>query len=194
MGNLTSTHKKHITIDGTVTSSAGEKIMYELLIDLYKRTKTIFKYQPPKIIMSESFTSTSGKKYRTKYYEPDFMLEHVVSIDAENHPVFQNIYVEVKGDNDKVFAFRKGQKPSVIDKGAEYKLKHRMIDQQISAQGDIFIVVRLSNLKTKEYAGMFLDSDWTQLKKYKTQGRKDLCAKVPRIETRLEEMLQRRLV
>lgn len=176
---------KHTTKDGTKVASLGEKIFYDMLMD-----KNIeFDFQPKKILISDNFTSLSGKKYPKKYYEPDFSLNLMrYEITSEPQPSIEKItkiFIEIKGDNDKTFGY--GANGSwVIDKTAENRLKYRQIDEAITKNGDIFAIVRLSNLKTPEYQGLFFDKDFQQMKKFKTQKRKDLCAKVPRIMERLE--------
>lgn len=105
-----------------------------------------YEYQPDPIVFDEEFIASSGKKYQEKKYFPDFIV---------NYKGYKFV-IETKGDNDKVFSFRKGQKPKVIDKSEEYALKHRQLDKFFSTQDKtIFMIVRLSNLKTPEYAGLF---------------------------------------
>lgn len=191
--------------DGIDFMSECEVKMYQLLKEHDFNKK--WTYQPEHIEIMPKYKATSGKHYHPMNYEPDFLIKagHKWEHDGSEKETCKhcglykcgkpmckgefNILLEVKGKNDMVYTFRKGQKPSIKDNSELYRLRHKVIDNEITKNGDIFLVVRDGNLKTPEFAGLFWEKDFEQMKKFKSQGRKDLCAKVPRIMDRIKMIL-----
>ena len=184
---------KHI-YDNIKFMSMGE-------VEFYKQIKSSgleFEYQPEKIEIMPKFTGMAGKKYQAMNYEPDFLITKQYKIKAINKQkdnygqmVFKTIkiYIEVKGQNDNIYVFKKGQPPKIQNKTDLYTLRHKLFDNKISKNGHIFMVVRDNQLKSPEYAGQFWDQDLQQLRKHKTENRKDLCAKIPRAIDRIKMIL-----
>ena len=169
------TSAKH-SMDGINFMSEGELAMYKEL----KKTNLQFEYQPEKLEIIPGFKSTSGKTYKAMNYEPDFL----VTIGKTK------FYLEIKGQNDNIYIYRKGQKPQIKNNSELYRLKHKVIDHWVTWNADtdndqVFMVVRHSMLKTPEYAGLFFEKDFEQMKKFKTQKNKERCGQVPRIIERL---------
>lgn len=160
----------------------GIKFMSEGEVKFYQELEASgldFKYQPEPIQIMPAFTSPTGKKYQAIKYEADFAI-------YINKTIF---YIEVKGQNDLLYTYIKGQKPRIKDNSELYRLRHKLFDQIIQAQGNVFMLIRDNQLKTPEYAGMFWEQDLMQMRKYKTQGRKDLCADVPRAMQRIKQFI-----
>lgn len=173
MNNNSFKTTKHL-YKGVKYMSDGE-VNFAKLIDKHNN-KAKWEYQPEKIEILPKFTAASGKKYPAMNYEPDFK--------------YNNILIEVKGQNDNIFTFRKGKAPTIKNNSELYRLRHKIIDGTLTEKGYLFLLVRNNELKTPEYAGMFWDKDFEQMKKFKTQGRKDLCAKVPRIIERINYFIK----
>lgn len=176
--------------DGIFFMSQPEIEVYKLL----KENNINFEYQPTPITITPSFITTMGIKHNAMIYEPDFLIKYGN----------RNVYLEVKSQNDLIFAGK-----TIKDNSEMVRTKHKQIENYFSNKKrsfeymtvgmqqagykeekylDKFLVVRVNNLKTPTWSGIFWEEEFTKLKRYKTQGKNELCASINRLDKTLAEI------